>query len=373
MERSLTILMTGTTGFLGQYALRNILTHGHRVIAVLRPPLPDSRSRLTGMFRKIGADPECAISEGRLVLVEGSLPDQLPESTWGRTDLLLHCAASLQLYSNGNGDPFATNTLGTRALLQWADAHGVDSLHAVSTAYTCGWNRGLIREQFHDPEPEFQTDYEKSKWTAELALREWGSQPGHRLTLYRPSFIVGDSSTGYTTQFAGFYQFARLVGLLKQQYFDPNNGKCTHVPLRIPGGPDAVQNIVPVDFVADMIAAIVDRPQYHGRIYHLTNPSPPNNELLKRCYEEHFGLDGGYFAEPDEVVGHYTEAESLLWDRFQILAPRLNHNPLFDVRHTREVMAETGIEFPVFDRETLLTLLQYAETSNWGRNGNGHA
>ncbi len=364
-----TTLMTGATGFLGNFVLRDLLQRGRRVVAILRAPLADRRERLLGLLQEIGLDARRCMENGQLILIEGGLPDSLPEPTWGRTDDILHNAASLELFTNGDpqGDPYRTNVEGAMAMLQWADRHEVKRVLAVSTAYTCGWNDGVIPEAFHDPAPQFQTDYEKSKWTAEMLFREWSRRNGRTLTVCRPSFLVGDSETGYTSQFAGFYQLARLVGVLKQQYHDPNNGTRTYIPLRIPGNPEDVQNVVPVDFVSRLIAEIVVRPQYQGRIYHLTNPQPPTNDLMKRCYEDYFGLHGGFFAPPDEVVGKCSPAESLLWDQYSLLTPRVVHTPQFDTSHTQEVMRDLGITFPALDKDRILRLFDWAARRNWGR------
>ena len=362
-----TILMTGATGLLGHFVLRELLVRGRRVVAVVRPPLAEATRRLHEMMRRLGEDLSAFQDTGRFVFVEGALPDGLPEPDWGRTDTILHCAASLQLFSNGDGDPFRTNLAGTEAVLDWAIRHGVTQTHAVSTAYTCGWNIGVIPEAFHTTPPEFQTDYECSKWNAEAALEQWASWLGHSLTLFRPSILVGDSSTGHTTQFGGFYQFARLVSVLKERYTDPNNGQMTHVPLRIPGRPQDSQNIVPVDFCARVIAEVIEQPEFHSRIYHLTNPEPPTNEMMKTCYEEYFGLEGGYFAEPEQVIGKCTPAESLLWDQYDLITPRVVHNPQFDTTNTRRVMAATGISFPTLTRERIFRLFDYAAKRGWRR------
>jgi len=373
-EQRHTILMTGATGFLGHYVLRDLLVRGHQVVVLLRPPLADSSGRLQDMLKQIGLDAAAAAAgSGQLTLIEGALPDRLPEATWGRTDAVINCAASLELFANGNGDPFRTNTLGTEALIEWADRYGVTRVHAVSTAYTCGWNTGVIREVFHEPAPEFQTDYERSKWLAEGLLKQWGEQAGHVLTLFRPSFLIGDSQTGYTTQFAWFYQLARLVSKLKQQYRDPHNGDKTYIPLRIPGRPQDRQNIVPVDFVSQMMAEVVAQPRFHGRIYHLTNPEPPTNDMMKRCYEQYFGLHGGWFADPQEVVGKCSQAESLLWDQYHLLTPRVVHTPHFDTSNTQEVMAAAGLTFPALSQERIFMLLDYAAARRWGRRNGCHA
>jgi len=366
-----TTLMTGATGFLGSFVLRDLLSRGHRVVAMLRAPLDKSRGRLFTLLGQLDLDAKRCLESGQLSLIEGALPDHLPEPTWGRTDDIVHNAASLDLFANGNGDPFHTNVNGTEALIRWADAHGVRDIHTVSTAYTCGWNDGCIREDFHHPEPEFQTDYERSKWQAESLFRQWSQGPGRTLTVFRPSFLVGDSRTGYTTQFGGFYQFARLVSVLKQRYRDPNNGDITHIPLRIPGRPEDVQNVVPVDFVSRVIAEVVLNPAFHGRIYHLTNPEPPTNDMMKRCYEDYFGLEGGYFAEADEVVGKCTPAESLLWDQYHLLTPRVVHTPRFDTSNTRRVMEAIDLSFPILDRDRIFMLFDWAAAGGWGRGGNG--
>lgn len=365
-------LMTGATGFLGQYVLRDLLIRGHRVVAVLRGALPESRERLRSLLLSIGLDIAEYLPGGQLRLVEGSLPGDLPElDEVSPVGAVLNCAASLQLFSNGNGDPFQTNVAGTQATIAWAERYGVRSVYAVSTAYTCGWNDGIIREAFHRPQPRFQTDYERSKWTAESLLEEWGARSGNTLTVFRPSFLVGDSATGYTTQFGGFYQFARLVSVLKNQFAHRGNGTSTYIPLRIPGRPDDRQNIVHVDYVSRMIAEVISRPEFHGRIYHLTNPEPPTNDFMKRCYEDYFGLHGGYFAEPDDVVGKCSAPESLLWDDYRLITPRVVHTPTFDVTHAREVMQAVGITAPAMDKQQVFALFDYAAAHRWGRGTDG--
>jgi len=363
--------MTGATGLLGHFVLRELLIRGHRIVAVLRPPLAETTRRLRAILDQLGTDLAPFLEAGQLVLVEGALPDHLPEPEWGRTHAILSCAASLQLFSNGDGEPFLTNLAGTEALIEWAICHSVTRIHAVSTAYTCGWNIGVIPEGFHAPAPEFQTDDERSEWRGETALEQWASWLGHSLTLFRPSFLVGDSTTGYTTQFGGFYQFARLVSILKERFADPNNGEITHIPLRVPGRPQDPQNIVPVDFCARVIAEVITDPARHGRIYHLTNPEPPTNATMKRCYEDYFGLEGGYFADPQQVVGHCSPAESLLWDQYHLITPRVVHNPRFDMTNTLAVMKEAGLTFPVLDRQRIFRLFDYAARQGWGRQSGG--
>lgn len=375
VDVSRTVFVTGATGFLGHYAVRGLLQSGYRLVAMLREPLVETTERLTSLLAEIGLDGAACIASGQLVPVAGELPDRLPKCTWGATDAILHCAASLQLLTNGSDEPYVTNVAGTDAVIAWAEQHGVNEIHAVSTAYTCGWNKGRIPEVFHEPTPDFQTDYERSKWTAEARFCSWARQADRSLTIYRPSFLVGDSVTGYTTQYGGFYQFAWLISLLKQRYFDPNNGDLTHVPLRIPGRAEDPQNIVPVDFASRMMVEILSRAEFHRRIYHLTNPDPPTNGFLKTCCEEYFGLTGGYFVDPEEANDDPSGAESLIWGQYHLLRPRMTHNPLFDTTNTRQAMQAANVRFPALSRKRIFNLFDFAAAQHWGRgsNGNGSA
>src|SRR5436190_13963795 len=111
-DHSPTTLMTGATGFMGHFVLRELLTRGRRVAAIVRPPLNESRARLRASIAKIGTDIEPFLSSGQLVLVEGALPGAMPEPAWGRTDDILSCAASLKIRANGDGEPARTNVEG---------------------------------------------------------------------------------------------------------------------------------------------------------------------------------------------------------------------------------------------------------------------
>jgi len=201
-------------------------------------------------------------------------------------------------------------------------------------------------------------------------LRQWAGLPGHTLTVYRPSFLIGDSTTGYTTQFGGFYQLGWLVSLIKERYRDPGNGRMTRVPLRVPGRSEDAQNIVPVDFVSRVVAEVIRRPQFHGRVYHLTNPDPPTNGAFKGWCEEYFGLEGGRFVDPSTFDDDMSPAESLLWNSYHLLRPRVLHSPVFDMANTLEVMRTADIAFPTIDRQRAFSLFDYASSQQWGR-GNG--
>ena len=279
--KSHTVFLTGSTGFIGQYVLRGLLQREQRVVVMLRGPMAQNRVRLSSIMHPLGVDVETHLRAGQLVITEGSLPHEVPPLDVGGVDQIVHSAACLQTAGTDSGEPFATNFEGVKALAHWAETHDVPSFCFVSSAYTCGRDTRLARELFHRPRPRFVTDYELSKWLAEDYLRRWADRTARQLTILRPSLVIGDSESGYTTQYGGFYQLARMVDLLARMFSDCRNEGGLFLPHRIPASPHGHQNLVTVDFAASAIVNIVSRIELQGEIYHLTNPAPPTNEQIK--------------------------------------------------------------------------------------------
>lgn len=363
-----TTLLTGATGFLGHFVLKDLLIRGRRIVALLRSPLGESTQRLAAMLSKVDISLDDYVQRGLLILHEGALPDHLPDGEWGLTDDIVSCAASLQLFSNGNGEPYRTNVDGIDRLLDWARRHHVKRFHAVSTAYVCGSLRDSVCEVFHPEPPAFQTEYERSKWMAERKIVEWSQEDGNTCTVLRPSFLIGHSETGYTTQFGGFYQFARLFAMMAEHYRDDSNGQGAYIPLRIPGRQnDPIQNFTPVDFASRIVAEVVLTPELQGRIYHLTDPNPPTFEDFRQWIEAYFNIYGGRFVDSDELPTARSSAETLLWEKYDLVIPRMQHHVHFDQSNTTAVMRRIGFDFPAMHKERFFKMLDYATSQRWGQ------
>ena len=105
-NQSTTTFLTGSTGFIGQYVLRGLLDGGQRVVVLLRGPAAQSRLRLAALLAPLGVDVPQHIDEGRLSIMEGTLPDALSAVTVGRVDRIVHSAACLQTVNADPGEPF---------------------------------------------------------------------------------------------------------------------------------------------------------------------------------------------------------------------------------------------------------------------------
>ncbi len=83
--------------------------------------------------------------------------------------------------------------------------------------------------------------------------------------VYRPSIVLGDSRTGEMDKIDGPYYFFPTIAWLAQL---PG----PKLPLVAPDL--GASNTVPVDYVADALAALIRRPGLDGRAFHLVNPTP---------------------------------------------------------------------------------------------------
>jgi len=152
------------------------------------------------------------------------------------------------------------NLHGTRNVVQFlAECPRLERLHYVSTCYVSGTATGVFREDDLDVGQSFKNHYEETKFLAEMEV----ARSGLPVTVYRPSIVVGDSSTGETGKFDGPY--FTLTAMEKI----PSPG----LFIKIGSGRNPA-NLVPVDFVTEALARLSASPDSRGRTYHLADPHP---------------------------------------------------------------------------------------------------
>ncbi len=162
------------------------------------------------------------------------------------------------------------NVDGTEHVLDFATrCDRLDRFHHMSTCYVSGRHDGLFTEDDVIDEPDFNNAYERSKHAAEAMVRRRATE-GLDVTIYRPSIVVGDSDTGFTTKYDGLYFLLQLLDAQPDIAVFP----------RI-GDPRAVEfNVVPRDFVVDAIAHISKQAESVNQTYHLCDPHPPTVKKL---------------------------------------------------------------------------------------------
>ncbi len=244
------ILVTGATGFLGVQLVRELLVRqpNARLALLIR-----DRPGLTGQQRADAFVP--ASDRHRVEVFSGDVAQPncgLDAATTSRlaaeTTRVIHSAATVR-FDHTLAEARAINVEGTRRILDFASAaSNLRSLAYVGTAYVAGERTGLIREDELITGQTYRNTYEQTKAEAEALVRErLQSIPG---VILRPSIIVGDSRTGVTSSFKMMYWPLKIYA--------------RRLWRTVPGYPDAVLDIVPVDFVAAAVTYLAFDPAAHG-------------------------------------------------------------------------------------------------------------
>jgi thioester reductase-like protein len=167
-------LLTGATGLLGSYLLRDCLHQGHRLAVLVRPSRRESgRQRVEAILSRCEAELGTVLS--RPVVIEGELTEpDLGLDGAGLRWISRHCrsvihnAANLTFHGSGReGEPWHTNFDGTRRILDLCRTTGIRRFHYISTAYVCGLREGRVLETELDVGQTPGNDYEMSKIEAE--------------------------------------------------------------------------------------------------------------------------------------------------------------------------------------------------------------
>ena len=358
-------LITGATGLLGTYLLRDLLRRGDRLVVLARPSRRQSaRERIDSLLARW----ERMTGENflRPVVIEGNLA----EKEWWTSSLdwiaencrsVINCAASLTFHGIRDAEPWITNIEGSRQVLELCRAAGIESLHHFSTAYVAGSYRDRFTEEMLDVGQKLRNDYEQSKFESEKMVRE--ADWIRSLTVYRPSIVVGDSKIFTTNTYHGYYAVLKLAHTLVHRLtLGSTSGRRLLEALGMNGS--EYKNFVPVDWVSDVFTHIFSTPELHGRTYHLTNDSPtPINEMVDTIQEavETFSTLANENDKHREDENWFMQNYA---DQVGIYQNYLNDDPHFDAANTRKA---APFPCPKVDRSLLLSLSEYAIKHGFGK------
>jgi thioester reductase-like protein len=358
------VLLTGGTGLLGRYLIRDLSARGLRVAALVRRDRGRTAvERASGVFAD-GARP-LRVLEGDLTAPGLGLSSE--DRTWvsRHCDQVVHSAASLTFTgSDRGGDPWRTNVAGTAAVVELSREVGVRSFHYVSTAYVCGRREDPVGEDDPLPTSGFRNDYEASKAEAERVVRAAGfPEPA---TVFRPAILVGDSRTGYTSTYHGLYPYLYFVWAWGRRVDRGPDGRWL-LPLRLTLTGAERRNLVPTDWVSAVMADVIATPRLHGRTYHLAPDQPVTARELEQAIAEYFEYTGVTFGGPDALAGGQNAAEERFYPWVEQYAPYWTAEPEFSTAHVREAAPDRPC--PRLDAPLLRRLIDFAVRDAWGRKG----
>jgi thioester reductase-like protein len=272
------ILLTGASGFLGAFLLSNILKKTHAIVhCLIRCSIPEAgRTKLATNLKQYGLWNEHFMS--RIVAIPGDLSKPLFGLTLRQfqtlsqlVDVIYHNGAqvnALHTYDTLK----STNVLGTQEILRLASSQQLTPVHFISTieVLSCTPSIGqcdTLDNDIQTPETlrKPSSGYAQSKWVAEHLIKAARSL-GIPVTVYRPSFISGSTRTG-----AG--NTTDLLSRLIDACIDLGSVPDANLWL----------NMLPVDYVSDVILFLSCRQDMLGRTFTMANPSTTNLRGLWDC------------------------------------------------------------------------------------------
>lgn len=236
------ILLTGASTLVGAEIIRELLLRPEIGSVLLTMPReePMLRRELDRLQIYLGPLPDSIIPLGADVkLPRFGLSPAKWEKLSSSVNIGFHCAQretkdqNLELARAHNVRPVEV----------WIDLLRCNQqlrLHHLSTGFIAGTRRGLLTESDLDCGQDFHNAWERSKFEAEVRLRE--SEVSGRVTIYRPSHTLGRATTGQAFEFGGAYP---LISSLAASRL-------------LPGDPRARIDLVPVDFVAASMVALAN-------------------------------------------------------------------------------------------------------------------
>jgi nucleoside-diphosphate-sugar epimerase len=332
-----TLFLTGATGFLGGMTLSRLLPMraGHRILVLIRAANnQDATQRLRRSLARFIDASRLEAEVSALEIVRGDLnsPETLDDSRLDEVTHAFHLAANTSFRSTNAVRQ--TNVAGTLALARrFQRASPLKRFLHVSTAYLCGAGapRVIHEDDFPRPDGRHFVEYSRSKAEAELLLAR--AAPELPLVVARPSAVVGHTRLGCRPS-ASLFWYYRALFLLR----------------RIPFGPAARRDIVPVDYVADALLVFLFQSDLRHRCYHISAgeaSAAPWFEIaaaFARCYGDHCAED---FQQTD------LEAIEREWDT---LADRLGPGDKGRMLAAlRLIWPISGSGVEVFDNQRLLT------------------
>lgn len=260
------ILMTGATGIVGLPTLKLFLEEGHNVYCVVREK--NGETPTNRLIKSLG------LTElpDNLIVLDGDItkPDfnlsmkDINLLTDTSIDVLFHCAALTKMEEKYHQQSMMINVEGTKHALNLGKKINISYFHYISTAYVANGGSNV---------------YECNKQSAEY-LVESSNIP---YTISRLGIVIGDTSDGSISDFAGMYGFFlsayRIVS--KSNY---------EAILEAEAHEDATLNLVPVDWAAKILSFVTKKGPCND-ILNIVDENPLSVETVYNYGFKALGID----------------------------------------------------------------------------------
>lgn len=392
-------LLTGATGLLGQCVLSELLLrHADapdrtRIFCLGRgtedSPLGDRLERdflgpsgayVDGRvpleaFREMVVPLTSALEEERLGLAE----DDVTRLTQGRIDHVLHLAALTDFRHKESVEARLrkTNVEGTARLLDLVAAFASPpaSFDFVSSAYSCGETYGAIAPDYVNLDQRFQNPYQRCKLEAEILVRRRFEKGPTALRVFRPSVLAGrldHAPQGFVNKYDVYLGWASFFLHAKRQLLGIETWEALlttplEAPIRFAANPELGLNIVPADFVAQLIVAAVATEFPSGSLHVAAGEDLQNFAMMERMLEV-VGVYGHSYVRgvPDTLnsleESYYRTAGGLYTPYIDLDEPwRFELDAMLELCRRAELTPKAVSKLEDFD-----VMLGFARAQHWG-------
>ena len=386
---SRTVFLTGGTGLIGSHLGHCLLKSGDKVIYLVRPTKnAEAKERIQYPLSLI--DPNFDLDQYPYEILVGDIrapklgiENGIITHLQDKVDAIFHAAGSISFSKAESENTWQTNVEGARRTLEFAECVGSGYFGYVSTAYVVGNDEGLAHEEIASPE-KYNNYYELTKAIAETLVIDSGIP----FSIFRPPIVMGDSKTGRTLKFDGYYMYLRSFWLLRKSIMNrlqknPDYYKDIGIrindetgnlvlPLLVKYHFDATINLMFADAVAEMIVKLSKKELSRGKIFHLTHPHPPTVKWALLTSLKLIGVEGVQLVNPD-IPDVEMQHNSPVLDRYQKvlnegLAEYNDYTTLrhsFDTFNVRAILNSNYYEPPLIDEKFLKKTVNYVIEKNF--------
>lgn len=315
------IMITGGTGFLGQYLVRELAAYSEHIYVLARNQNHtfDDLSNVTFV---------------RADLTDPQLAEALPADVFN-VDLIIHLAALYDIKASYDR-AFLQNVFATQNMLRIAKiCKGLKAFYDISTIAVGDEQSFYLEEDFLPQRRTFSDFYSQTKYLAEKMVRE--SITDFPVRIIRPGIIVGDSKTGFMPKGDGPYYFMDALKkhsrLIKAMPYLP-----------LPYLPNTKLPIIPVDHCARFISLLIQRDQFSPELktYHLISSEVPTVREFLADINKTLDLRVEYIPVPKnpvhqsllKLLGIPTELVAFMFSRLSYDKTRTN-NELPELEESR--------------------------------------
>ncbi|KAI0813026.1 enterobactin synthetase component F [Xylaria sp. FL0064] len=366
-----TVLLTGTTGYLGAFLLHTLIeTTTAQIICLVRfTDVSGVQNQAGGMARVRSNLLDLGLwNDSMLERIEilpanlsrtrlGLSPDAFDELA-SRVQVIIHSAATVNLVY-----PYAAmrgaNVIGTREIVRLACQAGA-TVHHISTNGVLpnsveGWSEDAM-VAISDVPDKLLDGYGQTKWVAEQLILA-ATKRGLPARIYRPGTISGHSISGSSNTYDLLN--ALVVESLQLGYAPNVDGWYAEM--------------TPADFVSKAILSIADIADTEQRVVHLGDPNPlPTKELFGILSELGYptkSLDWeDWVALWNEQRGSGSEKKIFTVDILRRGMPTIEALKWITVLKdpaTAPLLAKAGLERPKIDSKLFETYTRHFCARGW--------